>query len=719
LKRTALFFIPALLTTAATGTAFAVDSLNVSLVGRLNLCWNTTGDLDLQNGLAYLPTGYSGLRILDVSTPEHPEEIGWCDTWGSANSVAVAGGYAYVTTYWGGFRTYDISDPAQPVETDVQDLEYMLSDVLVHDDHVLVAGRWEGLYIFNLEHPAYPQLIGQCPTPGYNTFDLDAAGSIACLVDTHEHLRVVNIADPFNPYELSSCEIPHGTSGVAVQDGWAYVTGGELYVVDLSTPETPQLSGSWAPDCSANGVELHNGHAWVMSTVGLFVASLADPGAPFEVFALDDCYANGIAFDGNLACLAAGSRGLRTLDVSDPAGLTELGNLARPLRTDYIAVEDNLAAVALGGYAVPEGGRLQLVDLTDPAQPQRAGALDLPAVLSGVAIAGNYVFAPSQGYGLSVIDVSDPEAPFPSAACDTTASFLDIDLSGDYAFVAVQQGGLRAIDISDPLAPEGSGDLAIANGLRGIAVSGNYICAVGDEFIVVDASDPEQMEQLGSTNTLPGFPMHVAADGTLACVIWIEEGAGGVAVMDIADPANPDLRGWCYTPGGDCASGITIRDHYACVADQAGDLQIVDFSDPDNLAIVGTYPMPDRTRAVAWPEDELLYAVDGNELEVFEFLLEVDVEQEQFRPQSFAELKALPNPFNDRVTLEILLAEHGTAALEIYDILGRRIDRMELGMLPAGSRRLCWRGPGGSGIYFVLLQVDGRRHDLVKITRLE
>jgi len=721
MKKTLLLLTSILLAAISAGTLLAIDSLNVNLIGRLNLCWDTTSDIALQDGLVYLAAGYSGVRILDVTQPEQPIEIGWCDSWGGATSVAVADDYAYVTCYWGGFRTYDVSDPAYPVETDVQELEYMISDVILQDGYAWVAGRWDGLYIFDLTDPAHPQLTGACQTPGSDTFDLAVSDTLAFLVDGYQGLRVVNVADVTAPVEIASLEIPATTWGVAVQDDWLFVASDNLHTVSIADPYNPFLYGSpWSPDCYASGVEVYNDHVWVTSNGGLFVANTTNPGSLVEVCSLEDSYANGIAFEDDLACLSAGNRsGLRTLDITDPGDVFELGSLARPLQAERIAVAGELAVFALYDYMQPGSDGVQLLDISDPAQPQRAGILDLQANVAEVALAGQYAMAACWGQGLKIIDISDIAAPFQAAVCDTTGNFSDLALNETHAFVTLPYEGLRAIDISDPLEPETCGILGIADGTHAVAIEDTLACILGQGFQVVNIADPEQMEMLGSTNDLPGYPVCVAASSTLACLVFEFDGSGGVVVVDFSDPDNPEPRGWCYTPGGDCASDIVIRDHYACVADQAGDVQIIDFADPDNLIIVGSYPMPDRTRAVAWHEEGLIYAVDGNDLEVLDFTLMEEVQPRHTAPPQFSLLTAWPNPFNNQITFEANLTEPGYVSLEIFDLLGRQVDLLDAGSQRAGKCHLTWQGAGSSGIYFARLMINNRQSDLIKVVQVK
>lgn len=64
-----------------------------------------------------------------------------------------------------------------------------------------------------------------------------------------------------------------------------------------------------------------------------------------------------------------------------------------------------------------------------------------------------------------------------------------------------------------------------------------------------------------------------------------------------------------------------------------------------------------------------------------------------------------PNPFNARTSISFALANQTQVSLEIYDILGRRIETLVNKELPAGSHQVIWNaGDVSSGIYFYKLQ---------------
>jgi len=73
-------------------------------------------DIEVQDNLVYVTCQGEGLRILDVSDPSSPSEVGAIRTSGEAVGVAMANGIAYVAARSGGLRAFNVSDPAHPVE---------------------------------------------------------------------------------------------------------------------------------------------------------------------------------------------------------------------------------------------------------------------------------------------------------------------------------------------------------------------------------------------------------------------------------------------------------------------------------------------------------------------------------------------------------------------------------------------------------------------------
>ncbi len=81
-------------------------------------------DIEAVDSYAYVASHAGGLRVIDVSDPSAPVEVGFSEGRpGVTRSVEVLGEYAYVlweTVNWpherDGLRVVDISDPSHPVE---------------------------------------------------------------------------------------------------------------------------------------------------------------------------------------------------------------------------------------------------------------------------------------------------------------------------------------------------------------------------------------------------------------------------------------------------------------------------------------------------------------------------------------------------------------------------------------------------------------------------
>ncbi len=82
------------------------------------------------------------------------------------------------------------------------------------------------------------------------------------------------------------------------------------------------------------------------------------------------------------------------------------------------------------------------------------------------------------------------------------------------------------------------------------------------------------------------------------------------------------------------------------------------------------------------------------------------VQGREVRPEDFT-LAAYPNPFNPAVTLELSLGRASEVRVDIFDVLGRRVDTLVQGLLEAGRHRLKWTAAGrASGFYLAKVSAE-------------
>jgi hypothetical protein len=183
----------------------------------------------------------SGLRIVNVSDPSNPVEIGFCSTPNIALGVAVSGSYAYVAAHSAGLRVIDVSDPSNPVEVGHCDTPGNALNVVVSGTYAYVANSVQGVRVVSISDPSNPTEVGYIDTPG-NVYDVAVFGSYAYVADFFYGMRVVDVTNPANPVEVGFAgsgftEI----RGVEVSGSYAYIAGGlaGLHIMDVTTPSNP------------------------------------------------------------------------------------------------------------------------------------------------------------------------------------------------------------------------------------------------------------------------------------------------------------------------------------------------------------------------------------------------------------------------------------------------------------------------------------------------
>lgn len=97
--------------------------------------------------------------------------------------------------------------------------------------------------------------------------------------------------------------------------------------------------------------------------------------------------------------------------------------------------------------------------------------------------------------------------------------------------------------------------------------------------------------------------------------------------------------------------------------------------------------------------------------QVFLFFTITDVEEpgEIDLPASFSLNQNYPNPFNPTTTISFTLAQSSDATIEVFNLLGQEVRRIEFGRIGSGEHQVTFDGTGlASGIYFYRLSADGQ-----------
>jgi hypothetical protein len=216
------------------------DSLNCKLIGGwFGGYFNTIFIDSAKDTLVYIGD-VSYLRILNVSDPSSPSEIGHYATEGEAQAVYLVDSLAYVADSDSGLRVLNLSDPISPFEIGCYPLDCFIGGLQVVDTVAYATVSADGLYIINFSNPANPYLAGFYYT-GHHTYDVYVRDNLAYL--TYGGIYIIDVSTPANLDEIGSCGLGMGDNAVNVKviDTLAYATDddNDLHIINVSDPTDP------------------------------------------------------------------------------------------------------------------------------------------------------------------------------------------------------------------------------------------------------------------------------------------------------------------------------------------------------------------------------------------------------------------------------------------------------------------------------------------------
>ncbi len=213
-----------------------------------------------------------------------------------------------------------------------------------------------------------------------------------------------------------------------------------------------------------------------------------------------------------------------------------------------------------------------------------------------VAANEDAVFLANGADGLLVLDPTDPSAVAVRAEW-TGDPVLGVHLEGNLLFAAIPEAGFRILDMSDPAAPEERGVIPIEGRMD---VEGDFVYVVDRTIAspaslrIFDVSDADSPQQVGS------FVLYGAHAADAVAVVdghaYVSAGVGGLYVLDVYDPTDPQFRGQWSLGVGTNGSAFALRAGggylYAFMGENAdsSSVRIIDIADPSapfSVALLG------------------------------------------------------------------------------------------------------------------------------------
>jgi hypothetical protein len=402
---------------------------------------------------------------------------------------------------------------------------------------------------------------------------------------------------------------------LAISGNYAYVSEGLNFVIfDISTPSNPiELGRTMLPDMAWE-IKIVGDYAYVAAwSKGLQVVVISDPAAPAVVGSWvqeggTTGWAYGVAVSDGYAYLG-GLYNLVVLDVSVPTAPAHVRDVVGDFEARDVAIDGDTLYIAGGQYG------MVIYSLSDPTTPTYVTSFNPMGYgyTDGLTIAGNYAYLADGIYGMRIVDISDPTSPdqvgkYPVEGYNHSGSFVKVALGGDFAYLADEEQGLWVIDVSAPTAPAYHSHVGITYGVVDVAFANNHVFTVNCQFKAFSAAIGTAPSALvGEYESLCSINVLDAQDNLLLAGSRIGPSLYG---LDITDPAT--LRKSASYDALEGCEVIQIEDSNAYVGGGPdANLRVFDLSTPGQIAHQGSLPTPgDVSRLSA--SGSLVFLGDGS-----------------------------------------------------------------------------------------------------------
>ena len=244
---------------------------------------------------------------------------------------------------------------------------------------------------------------------------------------------------------------------------------GNLYVLDIATPEKPKLLGQLSGLGTTRQLVVRDRIAYITARQdGLWLVDVSEPAKPALISHYDTVeMATGIWVSGGLAFIATRCYGVEIVDVSNPRQARHVSTL-KTGEAQSCWAKDGL--LYIGDWA-PR--KLLVADVRNPRQPAIVGEAPLDGYGDGGCLKGRFCFAATghhsrarnkeeaegKGHGLEIYDVSKPAQPvfvsrvkFPSHY-SIYNDMWSARVAGDHCVAADTNNGLFVVNVRDVARP--------------------------------------------------------------------------------------------------------------------------------------------------------------------------------------------------------------------------------------------------------------------------
>ena len=292
---------------------------------------------------------------------------------------------------------------------------------------------------------------------------------------------------------------------------------------------------------------------------------------------------------------------------------TEIGSIAPGTGIINMRfIENDLAFLA----EISRG--LTIYNITDPTNCFELDYYSLPIVHDiELDLERKLVFI-TASTGVNIFNFSNPnQLELLSVYLNYTTSTY-IQLKGELLFVGAENHGLQIVNVTDPNNPimidnwvDGVGHVGPVYVLDDFAFVGTRIPNIigpptAIDLKLLDISDPKNITHLSTVDTGEGYGGG-APKAHNQDLVYFNDYSNGLKILNFSDPLNINVLG-TYFDGGSINDVKLIDNEIAFIADDGEGLKVINCLDPKNPIKIGFYHHQWRTLRVAVKDDRVYLA---------------------------------------------------------------------------------------------------------------
>jgi hypothetical protein len=595
-----------------------------------------------------------GLDVIDISEPGQPRPVGHLDSGTYPAGLAVRGSFAYLLErqgfirfgpgvlqeqrFSGKLRIIDISVPSRPRQVGTFETYGIYSQVTIQGDFLLLTGE-DSIAVLNVSDSANPKIVGGVSTRS-DVRNVTLRGDYAYVADGVSGLDVLEITNRLNPTRVANWFLGFPANGVSVSGNIACVSAlGGLHLFDISDPHDPRKIGEWLTPGNVEAAIMRGNYAF-MATVatergggGLQVLDISNLSNLRLVASYGTSVTSAVISDNYLYLSPEAINestngfegGIHVLDIANPEHPqrkavfpTEAQNLYLSNNYLYAAgrsleifdIRNPTTLALVGRHAFNNGfsprltisGDLALLTEFKPACEFDAGCF-VSAALVTIDVQNPARSAPVGGY---LLPGFDPGPDYGGAGLPSIGATTD----GELTYFAAGKSGLLVLG-KTPSNPQSAGRYASEWPITATAFGNGPALLAESKFDdeqgrftnriqILDLADPSSPGTIAAVSVpWPILNMALLSTNHVFVLEAVQDDNGEstlIETLDISNPSMPMKSGSYKAPGPPAFLTISEKIAYLGIEPYSsgndlvpGEIQILDISNPAVISKQGSY----------------------------------------------------------------------------------------------------------------------------------